>query len=175
MPKASTDPPATVSSVSSDGSPREGAATLVVFSLDGQRYALPLPRVERVLPMVWISPLPEAPAIVVGAVSLGGRVLPVLDIRRRLGLRPRPWGLASRLLVARTARFAIALPVDEVISVGVIRVEDAVTRPFSAAGGRIVSGIAGLADGLLYICDLDAFLSLDEEERLTRALAEGAS
>lgn len=43
---------------------------LVVFSIEGQRYALPLNDVERVLPMVAVSPLPQAPAVVLGVINL---------------------------------------------------------------------------------------------------------
>ena len=56
---------------------------LVVFSLDDQRYALPLARVHRCIRVVAITPLPEAPAIVLGIIDLGGAVIPVINIRRR--------------------------------------------------------------------------------------------
>jgi len=49
---------------------------LVVFSLDDQRYAVALARVQRALRVVAITPLPKAPAIVLGIVDLGGVVIP---------------------------------------------------------------------------------------------------
>ena len=145
---------------------------LVVFTLDGQRYGLPLDAVERVLPMVAISPLPRAPAIALGVINLHGRALPVLDIRRRFGLPSREYGVDARLLVARTIRRTMALPVDEVFGVREVRAETVAPPDAVLPGLAQVAGIAALPDGLLFIYDLDAFLSLDEEQRLAGALEE---
>lgn len=145
---------------------------LVVFKIEGQQYALPLHAVERILPMVAVSPLPQAPAVALGVINVHGQVLPVLDIRRRFGLPPRDYDLRSNLLVARTSRRTLALPVDEVLGVSEVALE-AVTPPDAILPGiRHVAGIVALADGLLFIHDLDAFLSLDEERQLTESLEE---
>lgn len=145
---------------------------LVVFVIEEQQYALPLPAVERVLPIVAVSPLPQAPPIALGVINLHGKVLPVLDVRRRLGFPPRPYGLAAHLLVARTRRRTLVLPVDEVLGVRAVAA-DAVTSPDAVLPGiGHVAGLVTLADGLLFIHDLEAFLSLDEERRLTGAIEE---
>jgi purine-binding chemotaxis protein CheW len=107
---------------------------LVVFDLDGQAYAIPLPSVERVLPMVAVSPLPKAPAIALGVINLHGQILPVLDIRRRFGLPPREYGLTARLLVARTSQRTLAMPVDEVMGVSEVATE-AITSPDAVLPG----------------------------------------
>ncbi len=122
--------------------------------------------------MVAASLLPKAPAIALGVINLRGQVVPVVDIRRRFGLPPRDWSLSAHLLVARTIRRTLALPVDEVLGVREIA-REAVTSPDVILPGiGHVSGIAALLDGLLFIHDLDAFLSLDEQQRLTEALKE---
>lgn len=143
---------------------------LVEFLLDGQRYAVGVGHVDRVLPMVAVSPLPSAPPIAVGLVNLAGAAVPVVDARRRLGLPPREPDLSTRLLVTRARHHTLALPVDEVR--GVIELDEAGIRPAPAVlpGIGQVSGIAALPDGLLFIHDLDAFLSLDEERGLAEAL-----
>ncbi len=145
---------------------------LVVFVIEGQRYALQLPAVERVLPMVAVSPLPKAPAVALGAINFHGSVIPVLDIRLRFGLPPREYALAAHLLVARTSRRTLAMPVDEVLGVNEVAAETVTTPDAVLPGIRHLAGIVALADGLLFIHDLDAFLSLDEEQRLTEALEE---
>ena len=146
------------------------AITLVVFDIDGQRYALPLNDVDRVLPMVAVSPLPQAPAVVLGVMNLHGQVIPVLDLRRRFGLPIRDYGLTARLLVIRTARRILALTVDEVLEVREVA-QEPITRPDALLPGiGHVAGNASLADGLLFIHDVEACLSLDEEQRLTTAL-----
>lgn len=148
-----------------------GAVRLVVFVAGAQRYALPLAAVERALPMVAVSPLPKAPEIVLGVINLHGRIVPVVDVRRRLGLPSREYGMAGHLLVARTARRALALPTDEVVGVSEVPA-DAVRRPESVVPGiGHVAGIVALPDGVLLIHDLDTFLSLEEEGRLDEVLA----
>lgn len=148
------------------------ALRLVIFSIDGQRYALPLSAAERVLPMVAVSPLPQAPAVALGVVNLHGKVVPVLDFRRRLCLPPRDYGLTAHLLLARTSRRTLIVLVDEVLGVQEVAAE-AVTPPDAVLPGiNHVAGIVALADGVLFIHDLDAFLSLDEERQLTEALEE---
>ena len=72
---------------------------LVEVWIEDQRYGLPLERVEQVLPMVWVTPLPEAPEIVIGVINVHGSVLPVLDIRKRFDLPTRAWGLTTKLVV----------------------------------------------------------------------------
>jgi purine-binding chemotaxis protein CheW len=148
------------------------ALPLVVFNLEGQRYGLPVAAVERVLPMAAVSLLPQAPAITLGVINLHGQIVPVLDLRRRFGLSPREYGLAARLLVVRTSRRVLALPVDEVLGVREVATE-AVTLP-EVILPRIghVAGIVTLPDGLLFIHDLEACLSLEEEQQLTHALEE---
>lgn len=145
---------------------------LVVFVIGGQRYALSLPAVERVLPMVAVSPLPRAPTVALGVINLHGRVVPVLDIRRRFGLPPRDFGLTAHLLVARTPRRTVALPVDEALGVSEIPAEAVAPAEAVLPGIGHVAGLVALGDGLLFIHDLDTFLSLDEERQLTEALEE---
>src|SRR3989338_9303720 len=95
----------------------------VVFRLDKQRYALPLAAVERVVRAVEVTPLPNAPPIVLGAIDFHGRVLPVLDVRRRFLLSDRQVRHEDWFLLAHLTRYTVVLAVDE--SEGVIeRSED---------------------------------------------------
>lgn len=152
-------------------SPTQGSVlSLVAFSLGGQRYALHLPAVERVLRMVEVSPLPKSPAIILGVINFHGQIIPAVDIRRRFGHSTSPYGLSSCLLVARTKRRTLALPVDEVLGVQEVPSETVTLPDAVLPGTGLVAGIAALSDGLLLIHDLDTFLALDEEQRLTEAL-----
>jgi purine-binding chemotaxis protein CheW len=145
---------------------------VVAFALDGDRYGLPLDAVERVLPMVAVSPLPGAPEAVLGAINVHGVVVPVLDIRRRLGLPAGDLGPSARLLVARAGLRTVALPADDIAGVVDVR-EDSIVPPESVLSGiEHVAGVAVLVDGLLLIHDPETFFSLDEERQLAEALGE---
>ena len=86
---------------------------VVVFVLDGRRYGLPLARVQRSVRAVAITPLPEAPPIVLGVVDLGGVVIPVIDMRKRFNHPPRDLRLSDHLIVASAGKRTVALLVDE--------------------------------------------------------------
>src|ERR1700674_4677146 len=96
---------------------------LVAFSLDNHAYALHLPAVERVVRIVEVTRLPDAPGIVAGVVNVGGQVIPVVDIRKRFLLPGRDPDLSDQLIVARTSRRALALIADTVT--GVIECDEA--------------------------------------------------
>lgn len=143
---------------------------VVAFVIDSQCYALPLGCVQRVLPMPAVAPLPDAPAIARGVINLHGTILPVIDLRIRLGLPLREHGIEGHLLIARAARRALALPVDEALGLRELPA-DSVAQPIDVLPGlHRVAGIASQPDGVLFIYDLDTLLSLDEEARLDEAL-----
>lgn len=150
---------------------RQGAMhCLVAFRLEDRHYALHLTVVERVLRMVAVTPLPKAPAIVLGVVNFHGQIIPVFDLQRRFGLSSRNHGLSSTLLVARTNKRTMAFPVNDVLGVQEVAA-DIVTLPAAVVPGiGLVVGMVALSDGVLFIHDLDAFLCLDEEQQLTEAL-----
>lgn len=160
-------------SVPAHGQPR--LLHLVAFRIDNHLYGLPLAAVERVLPMAELSPLPVGPSIVLGILNLHGRILPVLDIRRRFSLPDRGYDPSAHLLVSRTATRTVVLPADEVVGVLAVDPAAVVQRALIDPGIGHVAGIAQTSAGLLFIHDLDAFLSLEEEEQLTVALEDGGN
>ena len=150
--------------------PSTTATHVVVFRLDGQRFALPLASVERVLRAVEITPLPNAPAIVLGAIDMHGRVLPVLNIRRRFGLPDRELRPEDALLVAHTGQRAVVLTIDEADGVVEASPEAIVGATQIVPGLEHFSGVLKMTDGLTLIHDLETFLSFDETRALDVAL-----
>ena len=90
---------------------------LVVFTLDEQRYAVPLSAVERIVRLVEITPVPHTPEIILGVINVQGRILPVVNIRRRFRLPARELHPSDHLLIARTSKRTVALVVDAVSEV----------------------------------------------------------
>lgn len=143
---------------------------LIVFTLDDRRYALSLPAVDRVVRMVAITPLPEAPGIILGVVNIQGRVIPVINMRRRFHLAEREIALTDHLVVAHTVRRPVALVADAVLDVIACPAQDLIAAAQIVPGMEYVEGVIKLEDGLILIHDLDKFLSLEEEHLLDRAL-----
>jgi purine-binding chemotaxis protein CheW len=148
---------------------------LLVFALEGQRYGLALASVETVFHAVELTPLPQAPEIVLGIVNVRGRVIPVVDIRKRFGMPARELLLEDRLIIAVTPARSIAILADRVDGVMEIDEQEIVKAARILEGPLHVEGVVKLTDGLLLIHDLAGFLSLDEERAVSRALRENGS
>jgi len=144
---------------------------LLVFTIDCKRFALQLKDVVRAVRMVEITPLPKAPEIVLGAIAVQGTIVPVLDMRRRLGLAPRTPELDDNLLIARTNRRTVALIADTVDSLIEQPTETIIAPDTIVPGLEYVTGVTRFDDGLIFIHDLDGFLSLEEEQTLEASLA----
>lgn len=145
--------------------------SLLEFEVDATRYGVPVERVVEVVPRVRLTPLPGASAIVQGVFNYRGAVIVAVDLRSRLGHPPRSPSTDDHLLVVQGARRVLALVVDRVRDLRRVTREQVQA---TAVPSRHIRGIVALADGLLLIEDLDAVLSLDEEDTLDRALSDAA-
>ncbi|RFC35118.1 MAG: CheW protein [Candidatus Nitrotoga sp. SPKER] len=152
-------------------SPASDMDRLVVFTLNDQRYALPLTTVDRVVRMVCITPLPKAPDIILGIVNVQGRVIPVINMRRRFYLPEREIILTDQLVIAHTALRPVALVVDAVLDVFIPSAEVIIEAQNVLFDAEYIKGVVKLSDGLILIQDLDKFLSQEEEISLSLAMA----
>lgn len=144
--------------------------SLLTFTFDDQRYALPLHAVDRVVRMVAVTPLPKAPNIILGVVNIQGRIIPVINMRLRFCLPEREITLTDQLVVAHTARRPVALVADAVLGAITYPAQSLIATEDVLPNIEYVEGVAKLADGLILIHNLDKFLSLEEENYLDRAL-----
>ena len=145
---------------------------LVAFGLDHQRYALRLAAVERILRSVEVTLLPKAPPIVLGIVNISGRIVPVVNVRKRFRLPEKEIELGDHLILGQAGRRPVALVVDEVSSVVERPEREVIAAQEILPGLEYVQGVAKLEDGLLLIHDLNTFLSLEEEGTLDKAMRE---
>jgi purine-binding chemotaxis protein CheW len=145
---------------------------LVVFSLDGQRYALNLASVGRVIHAVEMIRIPEGPGIILGLINIQGRVLPVLNLRSRLGLPDKAMSLDDHLIIAHTARWQVALVVDAVHGVIERSAPEILAAEKIFPGMRHIKGVAQLEDDVILIHDLETSISIDEEQAIAAALQE---
>lgn len=143
---------------------------ILLFALDGQRYALWADDVRELLRAVAIVPLPRAPRIVEGVINLRGRIVPVLDFRGRFGLPRKDVEPSDHLIVAAVGSRLVAIRVDRALDLVPIRFDRGQLEELRAAGAAGLAGVARLPDGLALIHDLAVFLSADENAALEGAL-----
>jgi purine-binding chemotaxis protein CheW len=151
--------------------PRE----VLLFLLEGQRYALPMEDVRELVRAVRLTPLPRAPGVVEGLLNLRGELLPVLDMRRRFRLPARPLSSSDHFVVAQAGPRRVALRVDRAESLLALETGQLDESPRELPGVGYVAGALKLPDGLVLLHDLRTFLSEAEALELEEALAkEGA-
>ena len=138
--------------------------------MEGQRYALPLETVERVVRAVEVTPLPEAPPIISGVINIQGRVVPVLDLRKRFHLEERAVDPEDHFVVARSATGAVALPVDE--AEGLVRDlgGDQVAAAEIVPDLNYVEQVFLMGPEMVFVLAIDTVLTDDEELVLADSL-----
>ena len=146
------------------------AAHWVLFFLDGGRYALPLAVVERVVRAAQITPLPGAPAAVLGAIDIAGQVLPVFNLRQRFELPERALRPADHFLIARLAERTVVLVIDTPGGLIDGALHSVVDANEITEGLPHIRGVIVREDGLVLIHDLDRLLSAGEARSLDAAL-----
>lgn len=137
---------------------QDAAVQLVVFEVGQRAYALRVEQVIEVLRMVAISPLPDTPPWLAGMLNFRGQVIPVMDLRTRLGApRPQP-DLNTPIMVVTTGERMAGLIADvvrEVISLPVA----AVRAPDTLTGqAQVVATIARVRERLVVLLDLERLL-----------------
>lgn len=147
---------------------------LLLFTLDGRPYAVRLGQVERVTAIAAFAPLPGAPPVVAGIINVAGRFLPVLDLRARLGLTPRPPRLDDGLVIVTLASRSVALWIDKVEGTWRQPADALVPAERVVPAGGWFDAVTALADGPVFIHDADRFLSMEEAAALDAALRPGA-
>lgn len=144
---------------------------LLPFRLDHWKCALDVRVVDRIVPLVEVTPLPKSPEVVLGVINVRGNILPVVSLRRRFSLPEDEAKLTAQLIIARTARRAVALLVDSVNGVIERPAQQVMQAETTVPGAEYLAGITKLDGDILLVHDLEAFLSLEEERCLTEALS----
>jgi purine-binding chemotaxis protein CheW len=147
----------------------EATEHLATFYLAHEEYGVDVKQVQEIRRVAEITSVPRAPEFVRGVINLRGRILPVLDLRRRLGLGEVVVDRASRIVVVRVKERLLGLLVDgasQVLKIPVSHVEPA-PEEVVQKGGDYIRGVAKLADRLIILVDLERLLA----QELTAAVA----
>jgi purine-binding chemotaxis protein CheW len=121
----------------------------------GREHAVPVEDVIEVVRMVAVTPLPEAPPWIAGVINMRGHVIPVIDLRIRLGMSPRDPELSTPIIVVGRSEPAAGLIADgasEVLTFGSGALEAPHPRSTSAAA---VSALAHQGDRLILLLDAE--------------------
>ncbi|MDA8065446.1 MAG: chemotaxis protein CheW [Thermaerobacter sp.] len=150
-----------------DAGPEE---QVVAFQLADETYGVDIGSIREIITWQRVTPVPGAQGHIEGIINLRGRVIPVVDLRRRLGLPPIPDLTNSKIVIVEHAGDTIGLVVDGVSEV--LRVPTGAVEPPSRMVSDVstdyLRGVAKVGDNLVILLSLDRALvkSAEETERL---------
>jgi purine-binding chemotaxis protein CheW len=135
----------------------------VSYRIGAQQFAIEIHRLTEVLSYGPITPLPGAPPFVEGMIDLRGELVPVIDLRKRMGLKEIRNQMQTRILITRIQQQRIGLIVDLADQVYTVPVENIKAPP---EGSEFILAVAKQDQELLVILDLERLLTEQERVRL---------
>jgi purine-binding chemotaxis protein CheW len=155
----------------SRGSGRSGEMQIVVCELADEHYGLDIAKVFEIIRHQPITPVPRSPSFVKGVINLRGRIIPVVDLRERFGMRQAAPTKETRIVVAESAATRVGLIVDSVSEVLMLPWESVEATPDVAAGADAdyLRGIAKLGDRLVLLLELGGLFDIEDQRALAGA------
>ena len=147
-----------------------------VFSLDGQHYAMEISLVEKVIHAVELIHLPGTAEFLLGIINMGGKVIPVANIRKRFNLPDHEMNLDDRIIISQISRRKIAFIVDHVQGIVEFSQEqvDEVHQIFPEME-RYIEGVGRFNDNTVLIITVDKLFSIQNMNRLDKVITEQES
>jgi len=149
---------------------REGK--YLTFTLADEEYGIGILKIKEIIGMMPITSVPQTPDFVKGVINLRGKVIPVVDLRRRFGMDAIDYTERTCIIVVemqgQTGTVMIGIVVDSVSEVLNIKKEDVEETP--AFGTRVntdyIFGMAKIEGGVKILLDIDKVLSAEEAAML---------
>jgi purine-binding chemotaxis protein CheW len=141
-----------------------GELQLVSFKIGSEEFGVDILQVQEIIRMVEITRVPQAPVYVEGVINLRGRVIPIIDLRKRLKLELKEVDKNTRIVVVDIRGNIMGMIVDSVSEV--LRLPAGTIEPppdlVSGVDSEYISGVAKLEDRLLMFLDLSKIVGAEE-------------
>jgi len=150
-----------------------GGGKFLSFQLSKEEYGIAILKVREIIGTVDITSLPRTPDYVLGVVNLRGRIIPVIDLRRKFGLEPKEFTNETCIVVVDCGEegdssFRVGCIVDSVSEVLTISNEHFEEAPRCAnSSGAYIDGLAKLKDRVLILLDIDKVIGDIDPASLT--------
>ncbi|KJU83524.1 chemotaxis protein CheW [Candidatus Magnetobacterium bavaricum] len=142
----------------------EGVLQLVTFTLGSEEYAIDILKVQEINRMTVITMVPNSPQYVEGVINLRGKVIPVINLRKKFGISEIENDTDARIMIVDIKGITMGMVVDSVSEV--LRVPATIveaTPPMATdISTEFINGIAKLADRLIILLDIDKLIEQGE-------------
>ncbi len=146
----------------------EAQEHLVTFFLSGEEYGVDVRLVQEIIRVTEVTQVPRAPEFIKGVINLRGRIIPVIDLKLKLGLGEVKIERQTRVVVIRLRDRLIGLLVDgasQVLKVPVSTIE-AAPEEVVEIDANYIRGVAKLEKRLIILMDLPKILGVDRDAAL---------
>jgi len=136
---------------------------LVSFHLGAEEYGLDILKVQEIIRVQELTRVPNMPAYIDGVINLRGKVIPVIGLRKRIGLESQAADKKTRIVVVDVRGNILGFIVDSVSEV--LRIHSDTVEPppqMSSSARDYISGIGKLDARLLLLLDLDRLMTDSE-------------
>lgn len=135
----------------------------LTFHLAGEDYGLEIRYVTEIIGVQKITPVPNTPHYLKGVINLRGKVIPIMDVRRRFHLPECEYDERTCVIVVRLFETLIGLVVDTVSEVVAIPSSDIQPPPGRTSHqNQFVQGLGKLGDGIKILLDVTKLLAEEE-------------
>jgi len=137
---------------------------LVSFKIGSEEFGVDILKVQEINRMVEITKVPQAPHYVEGVINLRGKVIPIVDLRKRFNLELKEYDKNTRIVVVDIGGNIMGLVVDSVSEV--LRLPSSTIEPapeiVTGINSEYIKGVAKLEDRLLIFLDLSKVIDMNE-------------
>ncbi len=134
---------------------------LVTFHIGEAEFAVDILNIQGINRMIEITKIPNSLEYVVGIINLRGKIIPIIDLRMRLGMPPRDYDKETRFIVVEVDKKVIGFIVDSVNEV--LRINKSIIEPPPAmvlnVDSDFITAVGKLEDRLLILLDIEKVLS----------------
>lgn len=137
---------------------------VVCFKIGKEEYGIEILKVQEILKVPKITKLPKSSNFILGVIDLRGKVIPIIDLSKKFGIKGDKIQTNSRTIVVDIEGKKVGLAIDSVshvvkLSAGEIEPPPPVVKGIS---GKYITGIAKLDEGFVVILDINKIFSTDE-------------
>lgn len=155
----------------------EDKMKFAVFSIGKVEFALDIMRIKEIVKPLKINTIPKAPRFIEGVINLRGKIIPIVDLRKRFGVKIPESPLSSeRIIIVRLEKKIIGLIVDSVSDVISLGKGDISPPPEIVKGvsAQFIKGLGKIGDRLALLMDLDRILTVSERISLKSSSSDSA-
>lgn len=143
---------------------------LVSFNIGSEEFGVEILKVQEINKLIQVTKVPNSPVFVEGVINLRGRVIPIVDLRTRLGMEKKLHDKNTRSIVVEIEGKTIGFVVDSVNEV--LRIPKNITEAppaiVSGIDANYITSVAKMEDRLLILLDLDKILTVEEKRLISK-------